>query len=960
MSEPIERLRAALQDSYAVDRQVGEGGMATVYLATDLKHHRKVAIKVLRPELAASIGAERFLREIQVSAGLQHPHIVPLYDSGQRDGFLYYVMPFVEGESLRDLLKREGRIPLARAAEIVREAASGLSHAHAQGIVHRDIKPENIMLSGGHAVVADFGIARAIDASRPDVNITGSGVAIGTPAYMSPEQATADDVDARSDQYSLACVFYEMVTGVQAFTGKTMQAMLTSMLTGPRPKLAQVVAATPQGVDAATQRALAADPAQRYPNILAFATAVGQESTGAAAATRESRRWKRLAILLPLLLVTAGALGIALFGFPGRSVVSGAETIAVMPFSTNGQAVEGLGEGFVDLLAGNLDGVGPIRAIDPRSILREWRRRVEPGETFDVDDALAVGRSLKAGSVLTGSIVATGSTARLLAQLLDMQGNQLATAQVDGPVDSVLVLADQLALGVLQGIWKSREPLPSANSSGITSTSMPAIRAYLDGERYHRRGQWDSAQVAFERAVAADSTFALAWYKLANTMGWVGSYNDPLAMQASRNAVRYSENLPARTRRILVAYEMFQQGNVASIDSMKGYTASFPDDADGWYLLGESQYHMRLYRPMPTDALIAPFDRVLAIDSALAPAAIHPTEMAIAERDSVRVQRYLRVFEQSGAEAEMARSRAALTVATGRDTAGVAAMLGASPAPNGMTISALAARSQGPEANAADLETVMTRLLGALPGGARSNGLVATGMLLGGLGQQERARAIADTLRPMNAELAQFVTMAPIYGGFAPDSLLGRFSRMLAAAPEGNPFVYYLRALTALDQGRPAEAAGVLRSAAALPDSAKPPMIRGALLALDGLRMIAEGDTARGLAKADSGLKVPAGLGNVTFTAPVALRLAIVRSTIPATRDDAIVRLRYGFSDRTDMTGILPYWLGRAYEAKGDTTNAVASYARFQRLWARADTIYAPRLTEVRDALQRLTGEGRR
>lgn len=958
MSETIERLRAALREQYAVDRQVGEGGMATVFLATDLKHHRKVAIKVLRPELAASIGAERFLREIEVSAGLQHPHIVPLYDSGQRDGFLYYVMPFLEGESLRDLLQRSGRLPLARAAEIVREAASGLSYAHQQGIVHRDIKPENIMLSAGHAVVTDFGIARAIDASRPDhANITGTGIAIGTPAYMSPEQATADEVDARSDQYSLACVFYEMVTGRQAFTGKTMQAMLTSMLTGPRPKLVQVIAATPPGVDAATQRGLSADPAGRFPDIMAFAHAVGQESTGAAAATRESRRWKRLAIALPLLLVAAGAVWVTIFGAPGRVVLSGAETIAVMPFSTSGAAADGLGEGIVDLLAGNLDGVGPIRAIEPRSILREWRRRVKPGEAFDVDDALSVGRTLKAGSVLTGSIVATGGTARLLAQLLDMQGNQLATAQVDGPVDSVLVLTDQLTLRLLQGIWKSREPLPSANASGITSTSMPAIRAYLDGERFHRRGQWDSAQSAFERAVAADSTFALAWYKLANTMGWIGSYSSALAMQAGHNAVRYAERLPPRTRRIVVAYELFQQGDVAAVDSMKGYTASFPDDADGWYLLGEAQYHTRLYRPMPTAELVAPFDRVLAIDSTLTPAAIHPTEMAIAERDTVGVKRYLRVFAQAEATTEAARAGAALAVALGDDSAAVTELVSNGRAPTGMTWAALSARSTSAEANADDLDRLMQRVMGALPVEAKPNGLVAVGMLAGGLGQQSRTRAIADTLRPINPELAQFVTMAPIYGGFASDSSLARFADGLSRAPAGNPYVYFLRALVALDRGQAAEAAGYLRAAAALPDSAKPPMIRGALVALDGLRLVAEGDTLRGLARADSGLRVPAGLGNFTFTAPIALRVALVRAASPRTRDDGIVRLRYGFSDRTDMTGILPYWLGRTYEARGDTANAVASYARFQRLWSKADPVYAPRLAEVKDALQRLTGE---
>ena len=417
----LERLGPALSDRYAIERRIGQGGMATVYLAEDLKHHRRVAIKVLRPELSASLGIERFLREIEMAAKLQHPHVVPVYDSGSADGVLYYVMPFVEGESLRDLLQREGRIPVARAAAIIREAASGLAYAHAQGIVHRDIKPENIMLSGGHAVVADFGIARAVDASREDGNLTGAGIAIGTPAYMSPEQATADTVDARSDQYALACVFYEMVTGKQAFSGPTMQAMLTSMLTGPRPKLSSVVADVPPGVDGATQRALATDPNARFASITEFADAVLDEGSGVAAATRESQRWKRLAIILPASVTLAAVVWMVFFAGPPRSVVLGAESIAVVPFTTSGPGLDGVGEGMVDLLTGALDGVGAIDAVDPRTVVREWRRRVQDGPG-DLQDALAVARASKAASVLLGSIVSTGSTARLTATLHDLDG----------------------------------------------------------------------------------------------------------------------------------------------------------------------------------------------------------------------------------------------------------------------------------------------------------------------------------------------------------------------------------------------------------------------------------------------------------------------------------------------------------------------------------------------------------
>src|SRR5688572_5827704 len=270
MSDLFSALASHLAGHYTLERQVGEGGMATVFLAQDVKHRRPVAIKVLKPELAASIGTERFLREIELAAGLQHPHVVPVYDSGAAGKHLYYVMPFVEGESLRDRLQRERRIPLDEALRLTREAASALAYAHQHGIVHRDIKPENILLSGGHAVVTDFGIARAAVRPAADARLTGLGMAIGTPAYMSPEQATgSENVDARADEYALGCVFYEMATGEQPFTGPNVQAVITRHITGPRPRMSrsgEQVAPGPiaSRLDKVLARALAADPAERY------------------------------------------------------------------------------------------------------------------------------------------------------------------------------------------------------------------------------------------------------------------------------------------------------------------------------------------------------------------------------------------------------------------------------------------------------------------------------------------------------------------------------------------------------------------------------------------------------------------------------------------------------------------------------------------------------------------------
>src|SRR5947208_10412808 len=248
MLEVLARLKAALADRYAIDRALGHGGTATVYLAQDLKHGRAVAIKVLRPELAAALGAERFLREIEIAARLTHPHILPLHDSGEAAGFLYYVMPFVQGESLRDRLHREPQLPIDEAVKIAREVATALSHAHSQDVVHRDIKPENILVSGGEAVVADFGIARAITQAAGS-KLTETGIAIGTPGYMSPEQAMGSErVDGRSDLYSLACVLYEMLAGEPPFTGPSAESVARQHVAAPAPHVSVMRPAVPPAI----------------------------------------------------------------------------------------------------------------------------------------------------------------------------------------------------------------------------------------------------------------------------------------------------------------------------------------------------------------------------------------------------------------------------------------------------------------------------------------------------------------------------------------------------------------------------------------------------------------------------------------------------------------------------------------------------------------------------------------
>ena len=308
MPASIEQINARLPERYRVERQVGAGGMATIYLAHDLKHDRRVALKILNDELSATVGAERFLREVRFAARLTHPHILPLYDSGSVDELLYYVMPYVQGESLRDRLTREGRLPVAEALRLTAELGEALAYAHREGIVHRDIKPDNILLSEGHAVVADFGIARAIDAG--DQRLTGTGIAIGTPDYMSPEQAAGERVDGRGDIYSLACVLYEMLAGQPPFTAASARAVIARHMTDPVPPLRTVRGTVAARVESAIERALAKDPADRFATAETFVNAF----RGTVPQMAARRHWVRRRV--PVLVSTAVllVLGVAAAG----------------------------------------------------------------------------------------------------------------------------------------------------------------------------------------------------------------------------------------------------------------------------------------------------------------------------------------------------------------------------------------------------------------------------------------------------------------------------------------------------------------------------------------------------------------------------------------------------------------------------------------------------------------------
>jgi TolB-like protein len=461
----IERLQPHLADRYTLDRELGRGGMATVFLAMDIKHDREVAIKVLHPELSASIGADRFEREIKLAAKLQHPHILGMYDSGQADGLLYYVMPFVKGESLRDRLDREGQLPIDDAIQLILEVADALGHAHSQGIVHRDIKPENVLVANGHALVADFGIARAAQEAGGQ-KLTQTGMAVGTPVYMSPEQAVGDPVGPTSDLYSLGCMLYELLAGEPPFTAKNSQALMARHAMEAVPSIRIVRNTVPEEVEDAIFGAMAKVPADRPKDAAHFAELLGMPlgstmTRRAAIRQTASRRvptgahrmievvpwWRKpVAIGAAALALVLGAIGVWQFGLKGgggggRSAAGGLDPnkVAVLYFEdlSNDKQLGFLADGLTEALIGLL---GEVKGLSVVS-----RGGVSPFRGTDVaPDSIA--RALGAGTLLRGSVEQEGSRVRVNVRLLDgSSGADLERASLELPATDLLAVRDSLA-----------------------------------------------------------------------------------------------------------------------------------------------------------------------------------------------------------------------------------------------------------------------------------------------------------------------------------------------------------------------------------------------------------------------------------------------------------------------------------------------------------------------------------
>jgi eukaryotic-like serine/threonine-protein kinase len=527
LPQPLDHLRAALAGQYRIERELGHGGMATVFLAQDLKHDRPVALKVLRPELAAVLGPERFLREIRLSARLQHPHILVVHDSGEADGQLWYTMPFVEGETLRDRMLREKQLPLEDALGIAREVADALHYAHQHGVIHRDIKPENILLSEGrHALVADFGIALAVPAAGVE-RLTESGISIGTPDYMSPEQAAAQrDLDARTDIYSLGCVLYEMLTGEPPYTGPNPQAVLAKRLSEPVPHLHTTRDVTPS-LERAVTKALARSPADRFSTAAEFASALGQEPP----AERAGRRMTRpISIGIALVLVLGGY---AAFQWARGVATPPLASAAVLPFVdlSPQKDQEYFSDGLTEELITTLSQVSGLR-VAARTSSFQFK-----GLNPDVHD---VGRKLDVGAVLEGSVRRSGNRLRVSAQLINVKdGYQLWSESYDRDLADVFAVQEDVARSIVAALRVRLAPARDSAFAVRPTGDMQAYDLYLKGRfAWNQRNATALPEAVryLEQAVARDPKFVRAWSSLAQAYLLVVPYAGGVPADAWRKA----------------------------------------------------------------------------------------------------------------------------------------------------------------------------------------------------------------------------------------------------------------------------------------------------------------------------------------------------------------------------------------------------------------------------------------
>ena len=644
LDDLLEQLRNAFADSYRVDEELSGGGMSRLFLATDLALNRKVVIKILPPELTSEMMATRFKRESEVTAHLQHPHILPIITAGLKAGLLYYVMPFISGESLRQRLKREGQLPIDDAVNILFEVASALGYAHKQGVIHRDIKPENILLQDGHAILADFGIAAALAGPNhvTGERLTRTGMSIGTVGYMAPEQSLGGtDVDSRADIYSLGVVAHEMFAGTPPFVGANTHSILAAHLTQAPPRLDKLRRDVPTAICRAIEKALKKEPAERFQTATEFSAAMSV-GTGSRAGGSRAVRVPRLPISrLPLakMLMAGMAVGVGIAGWyaftkdprrPDEGV-----SIVIAPFDTREADLRIWHEGMVDVLARNLD-AGVLTTVSPSVSIKNWRS----GRRSEKNAAVDLGRQTNAEYAIYGSLVsAQGDSVRANFGLVHVESDSVL---FDREIldNDVTRLANDLSVQVLRKL-NERHQLSAVGRASIGSNSAPALKSFLQGEQYYRRTSWDSAATAYASAIESDTGFALALRRAGLVRAWRVSESDSSARAFFLRAGARNQGLAPRDSLLIAADSLSAALETAAGEAPNWRMARrlfatvneaatrYPDDPEVWYRVGEARFHhgygsiFDLSEPEIRDA----FNRAVARDSSFAPAYIHLVEL---------------------------------------------------------------------------------------------------------------------------------------------------------------------------------------------------------------------------------------------------------------------------------------------------------------------------------------------
>jgi len=1039
-----DRLTAALAGRYAIKRELGAGGMATVYLADDVRHRRQVAVKVLRPDLAATLGPERFFREIEIAAQLQHPHILPLLDSGQSDGFLFYVMPFVEGESLRERLTRVRELPIPEAVRLLRDVADALSHAHARGVVHRDIKPENVMLTGRHALVMDFGVAKAVSEAKGHSNLTTAGVALGTPAYMSPEQAAADpNVDHRADIYALGAMGYELVAGRPPFQGTTPQQLLAMHVTHEPDPVSRYRPGIPPALEAVLMRCLvkrAADRWQSADEIVERLEALGPTSGGATpthtqptTAVPMPNQWyghpvrtaglfalASIAVLGAVYFLTIQlglpdwvpwgalvllALGLPIMVFTGVAERRRAKLKATGMWSLSGEtgmhrhmtwqkatrggvmAFGGLGTLALVYTAMRLMGIGPVGtlvasgklAARDKLIIADFENRT-PDSTLGrsvteafridlsqspvvslvgatevsgalqrmgrdpetrVDAAIAREVALREGAkaVVVGEISPVGKGLVLSARLVALDGAELvAVRETAADEGEILSAIDRLSKRVRERIGESLKTIRANEAlEQVTTGSLEALRLYSEGARTADHGENERGVVLLKQAVALDSSFAMAWRKLAVVLPRTGASAEEALVAASK-AYQYRQRLPDVERHHTEAFYFSQVLNdrERAISSYRAILEIKPDDPIAPINLANLRGLNRQWAEqerLARQAIEAGDDRGAAPWNNLIGALLGQGKQAEAWK---ALDDWSRI--DSGGTAAL-RMRSQMYASARRyDSAGA--------------VIAEYART----ATEASDQSFALRLAGAV---AEVEGRLAEG------DRQRRAnRALWERRGVSRWNLATSLDAAETTLRLRGDTR--EAARMIEQALAESP----LTQLSPLDRpylwlsslysqlGQPEKARRMIAEyKAAIPDS-----LRRNDTGLEG----AEGDLSLAEGRPRNALESYRRVWEQSGCTNCALADIGRAFDALGETDSAIAYYRKGnenpagvgivFRDRRELASSYRR-LGELYEAKGDKQAALDFYGRFTALWKNADTELQPQVAEVRRRMAKLAGE---